>query len=139
MPIGLTNSKGCCHLQGLQRRPFSSRQESMSIVVAVEGLQKAYGSTRAVDGVSFTVDQGEVFGMVGPNGAGKTTTIECVEGLRRADALGPERPAVEAVLDRDPDGSDQTLDGTWQRSSRGRGLRRVTRSTCSRCDDRGVR
>ncbi len=58
----------------------------MSIVVEVEGLHKAYGPVRAVDGVSFTVEQGEVFGMVGPNGAGKTTTIECVEGLRRADA-----------------------------------------------------
>jgi ABC-2 type transport system ATP-binding protein len=58
----------------------------MSVVVEVEGLHKAYGPVRAVDGVSFTVEQGEVFGMVGPNGAGKTTTIECVEGLRRADA-----------------------------------------------------
>jgi len=62
------------------------RWGAMSIVVQVEGLHKAYGTTRAVDGVSFTVEQGEVFGMVGPNGAGKTTTIECVEGLRRPDA-----------------------------------------------------
>ncbi len=56
------------------------------MIVEVEGLQKAYGATRAVDGVTFTVEQGEVFGMVGPNGAGKTTTIECIEGLRKADA-----------------------------------------------------
>jgi ABC-2 type transport system ATP-binding protein len=57
----------------------------MSVVVEVEGLGKTYGSTRAVDGVSFSVAEGEIFGMVGPNGAGKTTTIECVEGLRRPD------------------------------------------------------
>jgi ABC-2 type transport system ATP-binding protein len=58
----------------------------MSNVIEVEDLRKCYGATRAVDGVSFCVEQGEVFGMVGPNGAGKTTTIECVEGLRRPDA-----------------------------------------------------
>jgi ABC-2 type transport system ATP-binding protein len=54
-------------------------------VIEVDNLQKSYGPTRAVDGLSFTVERGEVFGMVGPNGAGKTTTIECVEGLRRPD------------------------------------------------------
>jgi ABC-2 type transport system ATP-binding protein len=75
----------------------------MPIVVEVEGLQKAYGPTRAVDGVSFTVEQGEVFGMVGPNGAGKTTTIECVEGLRRPDA-GRVR-----VLGLDPGGDRRAL------------------------------
>jgi ABC-2 type transport system ATP-binding protein len=58
----------------------------MPKVVEVEKLVKAYGSTQAVDGVSFSVEQGEIFGMVGPNGAGKTTTIECVEGLRRPDS-----------------------------------------------------
>ena len=57
----------------------------MSTVIEVENLQKSYGPTRAVDGLSFSVEQGEVFGMVGPNGAGKTTTIECVEGLRQPD------------------------------------------------------
>ena len=71
---------------GRMARPAGERQKPMSIVVQVEGLHKAYGTTRAVDGVSFTVEQGEVFGMVGPNGAGKTTTIECVEGLRRPDS-----------------------------------------------------
>jgi ABC-2 type transport system ATP-binding protein len=54
-------------------------------VVEVEGLRKAYGQTRAVDGVSFTVAEGEIFGMVGPNAAGKTTTVECLEGLRVPD------------------------------------------------------
>jgi len=58
----------------------------MSKVIKVENLQKTYGSVTAVDGMSFDVQQGEIFGMVGPNGAGKTTTIECLEGLRQADA-----------------------------------------------------
>ena len=53
--------------------------------VQVEGLRKSYGTTRAVDGISFTVAGGEIFGIVGPNGAGKTTTIECLEGLRVPD------------------------------------------------------
>jgi len=57
----------------------------MAKAIEVTGLYKYYGEVKAVDGVSFTVDEGEIFGLVGPNGAGKTTTIECVEGLRRPD------------------------------------------------------
>jgi ABC-2 type transport system ATP-binding protein len=57
----------------------------MSIVVQVDGLNKTYGATVAVDNISFDVREGEIFGMVGPNGAGKTTTIEIIEGLRGAD------------------------------------------------------
>ncbi|MCY4662513.1 MAG: ABC transporter ATP-binding protein [Acidobacteria bacterium] len=55
-------------------------------VVEVDALRKAYGRTVAVADVSFTVRRGEIFGLIGPNGAGKTTTLECVEGLRAADA-----------------------------------------------------
>ena len=55
-------------------------------VIEVDDLVKEYGSHRAVDGVSFTVEQGEIFGILGPNGAGKTTTVECVEGLRTPDS-----------------------------------------------------
>ena len=51
--------------------------------MVVDGLAKDYGSTRAVDGLSFTIEQGEVFAMLGPNGAGKTTTVEILEGHRR--------------------------------------------------------
>lgn len=54
--------------------------------IEVRSLAKSYGRLRAVDGVDFTVRAGEIFGLVGPNGAGKTTTIECLEGLRGADA-----------------------------------------------------
>ncbi len=54
--------------------------------VRVLDLVKAYDGVRAVDGVSFEVPVGEVFGILGPNGAGKTTTLETVEGLRRPDA-----------------------------------------------------
>ena len=59
---------------------------SSSPVVEVSGIRKTYGSTVAVDDVSFEVQEGEIFGLIGPNGAGKTTTMECVEGLRRPDA-----------------------------------------------------
>ena len=54
-------------------------------ILEVTNLRKTYGSTVAVDDVSFTVEEGEVFGILGPNGAGKTTTVECLEGLRRRD------------------------------------------------------
>lgn len=54
-------------------------------VVVVNGLCKRYGDVTAVDGISFEVMRGEIFGMVGPNGAGKTTTVECIEGLRCPD------------------------------------------------------
>jgi len=54
--------------------------------IDVSSLQKAYGSLRAVDGISFSVSDGEVFSLLGPNGAGKTTTIEILEGLREQDA-----------------------------------------------------
>ena len=54
--------------------------------VSVRGLVRSYGSVRAVDGVSFEVDAGEVFALLGPNGAGKTTTIEILEGFRERDA-----------------------------------------------------
>ncbi len=56
------------------------------MVIKVENLVKVYGPIRAVDGISFEVKQGEVFGMLGPNGAGKTTTVEIIEGLRKQDS-----------------------------------------------------
>jgi ABC-2 type transport system ATP-binding protein len=54
-------------------------------IIFVEGLYKNYGSVEALRGVSFAVEEGEVFGLLGPNGAGKTTTVEILEGLRTPD------------------------------------------------------
>ena len=58
----------------------------MSAIVTVRDLVKRYGSIQAVQGISFDVQQGEIFGLLGPNGAGKTTTVEILEGLRKADS-----------------------------------------------------
>jgi ABC-2 type transport system ATP-binding protein len=67
-------------------------------ILQVENLVKRYGDVEAVRGVSFNVEEGEVFGLLGPNGAGKTSTVEILEGLRTADSgrvsvcgLDPER------------------------------------------------
>ncbi|GIH15647.1 ABC transporter ATP-binding protein [Rugosimonospora africana] len=68
----------------------------MSPVIEIEHLHKRYGDTVAVDDVSLTVEEGEIFGILGPNGAGKTTTVECVAGLRT-----PDRGAIR-VLGLDP-------------------------------------
>ena len=54
-------------------------------VLQVENLVKRYGEVEAVRGVSFSVEEGEVFGLLGPNGAGKTSTVEVLEGLRVPD------------------------------------------------------
>jgi ABC-2 type transport system ATP-binding protein len=54
-------------------------------ILQVENLVKRYGDVEAVRGVSFSVEEGEVFGLLGPNGAGKTSTIEILEGLRDPD------------------------------------------------------
>jgi len=55
-------------------------------VIAVDDVRKAYGDVKAVDGVSFEVAKGEIFGLLGPNGAGKTTTMEMIEGLHAPDS-----------------------------------------------------
>ncbi|MDN5932309.1 MAG: ABC transporter ATP-binding protein [Pseudonocardia sp.] len=76
-------------------------------VISVQDLHKRYRDHVAVHDVSFTVDDGEIFGVLGPNGAGKTTTVECVAGLRVRDAgsisvlgLDPrrDRAALHRVL-----------------------------------------
>jgi len=73
----------------------------MTRVISVSHLGKRYGTTVAVDDVSFAVFEGAIFGLIGPNGAGKTTTMECVQGHRRPDAgnisalgLDPRRDAT---------------------------------------------
>jgi ABC-2 type transport system ATP-binding protein len=69
----------------LREADETSRAARTSAVV-VTHLRKSYGSVVAVDDVSFSVAEGEIFGILGPNGAGKTTTVECVTGLREPDA-----------------------------------------------------
>jgi ABC-2 type transport system ATP-binding protein len=75
----------------------------MKTIIQVKELRKTYRNTVAVDGVSFEVMEGEIFGMVGPNGAGKTTTIECIEGLRKPDG------GSISVLDLDPNRQERQL------------------------------
>jgi ABC-2 type transport system ATP-binding protein len=58
----------------------------MKAMIEVKDLRKRYGDKQAVDGVSFTVKKGEIFGILGPNGAGKTTTLEMMETLREIDS-----------------------------------------------------
>src|ERR1700680_4549590 len=54
--------------------------------IEVNNLTKRYGDVEALRGVSFAVNEGEVFGLLGPNGAGKTSTVEILEGLRTPDS-----------------------------------------------------
>ena len=88
-----------CRLLRPQNKPLRSSR--------VAGLRKAYGTTVAVEDVSFAVGEREIFGILGPNGAGKTTTVECMSGLRVPDAgtidvlgLDPQRDrhAVRQVV-----------------------------------------
>ncbi|MGI8608198.1 MAG: ATP-binding cassette domain-containing protein [Candidatus Dormibacteria bacterium] len=58
----------------------------MTALIEIEGLTKRYGGSRGIDAVSFTVEEGEVFGFLGPNGAGKSTTIRLLMAMLRADA-----------------------------------------------------
>jgi ABC-2 type transport system ATP-binding protein len=75
-------------------------------VIEVERLHKVYGNRVAVEDVSFSVAEGEIFGILGQNGAGKTTTVECISGLRRPDSgvvrvfgLDPVRDRARVVAD----------------------------------------
>ncbi len=76
-------------------------------MVELEGLEKAYGKTKALRGVSFKVADGEVFGLLGPNGAGKTTTLRILSTLVKADSgsarvngldVGTQPLAVRRIL-----------------------------------------
>jgi ABC-2 type transport system ATP-binding protein len=71
--------------------------------IEVSGLEKAYDGVKAVRGLSFSVERGEVFGLLGPNGAGKTTTVEILEGYRQRSA------GTVSVLGHDPERRDRHL------------------------------
>ena len=62
--------------------PSGVARRSGDPIIVARDLRKRYDGIQAVDGVSFEVYPGEVFGMLGPNGAGKTTTVEMLEGMR---------------------------------------------------------
>ncbi len=70
------------------------------MVIKVENLVKRYKNITAVNNVSFSVEEGEIFGLLGPNGAGKTTTIECIEGLRKPDSGNVEVLGLNPLKDR---------------------------------------
>jgi len=72
----------------------------MPPVIEVEHLQKRYGDFEAVRDISFTVQQGEIFGILGPNGAGKTTTVECIQGLREPGSGAIRLLGVDAISQR---------------------------------------
>lgn len=62
------------------------QQKGANPAIAVNGLIKSYGDVRAVDGLTLTIPEAEVFGLLGPNGSGKTTTINCLTGLLKPTA-----------------------------------------------------
>jgi ABC-2 type transport system ATP-binding protein len=68
-------------------------------VVEVSDLRKSYDGRPVVSGVSFAVEEGEIFGILGPNGAGKTTTVECIEGLRVPDSGRIRVAGLDPVTD----------------------------------------
>src|SRR5512133_80112 len=65
--------------------PSRKRNTMSEAVIQVKDFRKTYGNFVAVDGISFEVNRGEIFGLLGPNGAGKTSTLESLEGLRKPD------------------------------------------------------
>jgi ABC-2 type transport system ATP-binding protein len=84
-------------------------------IITVRDLRKRYGSLQAVDGVSFDVAEGEVFGILGPNGAGKTTTLEMIEGMRTIDSGSALVDGVD--VSRDPRGVKARIGIQLQASS----------------------
>lgn len=79
----------------------------MTAIVEARHLQKTYGKIRAVDGVSFEIQAGEIFGLLGPNGAGKTTTIRMLSGLTAPDS--GEARVDGCDVGQDPVGAKQRL------------------------------
>jgi ABC-2 type transport system ATP-binding protein len=68
-------------------------------VITVRDFRKIYGDFVAVDGISFEVQRGEIFGLLGPNGAGKTTALESLEGLRAPDGGSLEVMGIDPTRD----------------------------------------
>ena len=86
---------------GLSKGEIASQRDSEH-VITVQHLVKRYGDFAAVNDISFSIKQGEIFGIIGPNGAGKTTTVECISGLRTPDSgsisiygLSPQKDRIK--------------------------------------------
>ena len=93
-------------------QPVASPRFDGAAAVRVVDVHKRYGAIQAVDGVSFEVARGEVFGLLGPNGAGKTTTVEMLEGLRAPDSGLLEVLGIDVA--RNPDDLKQRVGVTLQ-------------------------
>ncbi len=70
----------------LSDSPKDQHKTESEPIIKVQHLVKRYGRFIAVNDVSFSIKEGEIFGIIGPNGAGKTTTVECISGLRMPDS-----------------------------------------------------
>src|SRR4030065_1049342 len=97
MPARLSSRYNLCNAPQSTATPGGRTMNET--VIQVKDFRKAYGTFVAVDGISFEVERGEIFGLLGPNGAGKTSTLESLEGLRSADGgalrvvgIDPGRP-----------------------------------------------
>jgi len=66
-------------------------------MITIENLTKKFGEVTAVQGLTFSVNEGEVFGFLGPNGAGKTTTIRMLAALSQKPAAGPESLTIKSA------------------------------------------
>jgi ABC-2 type transport system ATP-binding protein len=96
-----TSALAASTLSVRRHSPRASALDGGGAAVEIAQLRKTYGSLVAVDDVSFTVAQGEIFGILGPNGAGKTTTVECAVGLRTPDSGTVRLLGLDPQADRD--------------------------------------
>src|SRR5579872_4985012 len=90
-----------------------SRQNEADVAIKAEGLTKSFPGVHAVDGITFDVRAGEIFGLVGPDGAGKTTTLRMLAGV-----LSPDTGAITVAghdVVRDPEGAKHDLSYMPQR------------------------
>ena len=78
----------------------SQTKDADGSALEISHLRKTYGPLTAVDDISFSVDQGEIFGILGPNGAGKTTTVECAIGLRSPNSGTIRLMGIDPQVDR---------------------------------------
>ncbi len=80
----------------------------MNTIIQIQDLTRSFGNTCAINGISFTVEEGEVFGLLGPNGSGKTTLVRLLNGV-----LAPTSGKVTLF------GRDVTVDGAYVRARTG--------------------